>query len=145
MTVMRPASTRRHFMAAAFALLAGAARPLRAASQHPDRAWYLDARRMRALAESWGDQRYGAVVVAGGRVIGHGPSRVVRDNDPDAHAERVAIRDALRARPDGRLQDAVLYSTSRPCSACEQAAARAGILRMYFGEELQDGGKPAAG
>lgn len=97
---------------------------------------------MRELAESWGDQSYGAVVVAHGRVVGHGPSRVVKDRDPDAHAERVAIREAQRALAGAPLAGAVLYSTSRPCHACEQAAARAGILRMYFGESLHDAGPP---
>jgi tRNA(adenine34) deaminase len=97
---------------------------------------------MRKLAESWGDQSYGAVVVAAGKVLGYGPSRVVKDNDPNAHAERVAIREAQRAQSGSRLTDAVLYSTSRPCLACEQAAASAGILRMYFGEALHDAGVP---
>lgn len=110
--------------------------------KHPDPAWYLEARRMRELAESWGDQSYGAVVVAQGKVLGYGPSRVVRDNDPNAHAERVAIREAQLADPTGQLVGAALYSTSRPCPACEQAAAKAGILRMYFGEALQDAGAP---
>lgn len=111
---------------------------------HPDRRWYLEARRMRALAESWGDQPYGAVVVVAGAVVGHGPSRVVRDGDPDAHAERVALREAGRAHAVRPLQGAVLYSTSRPCPACERAAAQAGIVRMYFGEDLRDAGPPRA-
>jgi len=97
---------------------------------------------MRELAESWGDQSYGAVVVAGGRVVGHGPSRVVKDRDPDAHAERVALRDAQRTQARSRLAGAVLYSTSRPCPACERAAAEAGILRMYHGEQMLDAGVP---
>ena len=97
---------------------------------------------MQELAESWGDQSYGAVVVAEGQVLGYGPSRVVKDNDPNAHAERIAIREAQLSHSSGKLSSAVLYSTSRPCYACEQAAARAGILRMYFGEALQDAGAP---
>ena len=97
---------------------------------------------MRDLAQSWGDQAYGAVVVAHGKVVGHGPSRVVKDNDPDRHAERVAIHEARLAVPGGDLTGAVLYSTARPCAACERAAAEAGIRRMYFGEALQDVGVP---
>ena len=45
----------------------------------------------RRLALSWGDQPYGAVLVQGGRIIGNGPSRVVKNRNPDAHAEREAI------------------------------------------------------
>jgi tRNA(Arg) A34 adenosine deaminase TadA len=100
---------------------------------------------MRRLAESWGDQSYGAVLVLGSALAGEGPSRVVLDKDPNAHAERVAIADAQRRLGRRSLEGAVLYSTSRPCPACEAAAAKAGISRMYFGQELQDAGKPSAG
>ena len=115
-----------------------------ASAGHPDRQWFLEAKRMQELAVSWGDQSYGAVVVAEGRVIGLGPSRVIKDRDPTAHAERVAIRTAQAALGKKRLAGAVLYSTSRPCQACEQAAAAAGVLRMYFSESLQDAGVPQA-
>ena len=109
---------------------------------HPQRQWYRRALEMRALAESWGDQSYGAVVVLGQQAIGLGPSRVVRDRDPDAHAERVAIREAQRALGRQALHGAVLYSTSRPCRLCETAAARAGIGRMFHGPDLTDAGAP---
>lgn len=107
-----------------------------------DRRWYEAALAMRRLAESWGDQPYGAVLVQDGRIIGQGPSRVVKNADPTAHAEREAIRDALSAHGAGAVRGAVLYSTSRPCTACERAAARAGVRRMYFGAALQDAGAP---
>lgn len=110
--------------------------------KHPSSAWYLEAKRMRELAESWGDQSYGAVVVIGNAVVGHGPSRVVKDHDLNAHAERVAIRAAQVWQGSPQLAGAVLYSTSRPCSVCEQAAAQAGIQRMYYGENLHDAGSP---
>ena len=97
---------------------------------------------MRQLAESWGDQSYGAVLVAEGAVIGEGPSRVVKDKNQDAHAERVAIRDAQRRLGRQNLASSVLYLTSRPCAVCEAAAARAQVSRMYFGQPLQDAGIP---
>jgi tRNA(Arg) A34 adenosine deaminase TadA len=104
--------------------------------------WYAAAAAMRSLAESWGDQPYGAVLVQGGRIVGHGPSRVVKNRDPDAHAEREALRDAIdRGGPDA-ARGAVLYSTSRPCAACERAAASAGVARLVFGAALVDGGVP---
>ena len=120
------------------------ASPTVAKPTHPQRAWFLEAERMRKMAESWGDQSYGAVLVASNRVIGYGPSRVVKDNDADAHAERVAIREALQSESRSLVAGAVLYSTSRPCRLCEHAAAQAGVIRMYFGAELQDAGRPIA-
>ncbi len=97
---------------------------------------------MKRLAESWGDQSYGAVLVLGGKIVGDGPSRVVKLGDSTAHAEREAIRDAQRRFNSKVLPGSVLYSTSRPCSACEAAAAEAGVSRMYFGEALRDAGQP---
>ncbi len=100
---------------------------------------------MRRLAESWGDQPYGAVVVLDGAIVGEGPSRVVKNGDAGAHAEREAIRDARRRLGRQRLDGAALYSTSRPCGACEAAAAEAGVSRMYFGSSLVDAGVPGRG
>ena len=97
---------------------------------------------MKRRAESWGDQGYGAVLVLNDQVVGFGPSRVVIDRNPDAHAERVAIRDAQRRLGQSSLSGAVLYSTSRPCALCEAAAAAAHVDRMYYGPSLQNGGAP---
>lgn len=96
-------------------------------------------------AESWGDQPYGAVLVIEGALVGEGPSRVVKDGDIDAHAERVAIRDAQRRLGRKELPGTVLYSTSRPCHLCEAAAAEAKVSRMYFGPTLIDAGAPRGG
>jgi tRNA(Arg) A34 adenosine deaminase TadA len=138
---------RRTFIAQAFAGTAAMCcvmPPALAAPESPDPKWYEAAAEMRRLAESWGDQSYGAVVVAGGAVIGEGPSRVVKDRNPDAHAERVAILDAQRRLGRENRTGSVLYSTSRPCSLCEAAAFRAGVNRMYFGQSLKDAGSPGA-
>jgi tRNA(Arg) A34 adenosine deaminase TadA len=104
--------------------------------------WAREAEAMRQLALSWGDQAYGAVLVRDGRVIGHGPSRVVKNGNPDAHAEREAIRDALTRVGADPVRGADLYATSRPCALCEAAAARAGVRRMFFGAQAQDAGAP---
>lgn len=109
---------------------------------HPDARWFLQAEAMRQLAVSWGDQSYGAVLVLEGEVVGYGPSRVKKDNNGDAHAERVAILDAQRRLGRSDLSNAVLYSTSRPCSLCQDAARRARVRRMFFGVTLQDAGVP---
>jgi len=92
---------------------------------------------MRRRAESSGDRSYGAVVVFEGEAVGMGPSRVVIDRNPDAHAERVAIWDAQKRLGRASLAGAVLYSTSRPCALCEEAARKAQIARLYFGPSLQ--------
>ena len=115
---------------------------LRAHSAPPEQRWYDAAEAMRRLASSWGDQPYGAVVVQGDRIIGQGPSRVVQRKDPNAHAEREALRDARERFGAEVLRGAVLYSTSRPCALCEAAAAEAGIARMIHGADLQDAGAP---
>ena len=106
------------------------------------RRWIDAAFAMQRLAESWGDQSYGAVVVLDDALAGEGPSRVVKNKDWDAHAEREAIRDAQRRLGRASLTGAVLYSTSRPCSRCERVAAEAGIARMIHGESLRDAGPP---
>ena len=131
---------------ALLALLAGlglhSARALAQSEPHPTARWFGAAESMRQMALSWGDQSYGAVVVIGQSLMGEGPSRVVRDRDASAHAERVAIRDAQRRLGRTRLSGAVMYSTSRPCPDCEHAAALAGVERMYFGSQLTDAGRP---
>jgi len=109
----------------------------------PDRRWFEAASNMKRLAESWGDQPYGAVLVLNDTLVGEGPSRVLKNRNIDAHAEREAIRDAQRKLGVERLDGAILYSTSRPCQACEAAAARAGVSRMYFGPSLSDAGAPS--
>ena len=83
-------------------------------SEHPDPRWYQAAVMMKTRAESWGDQPYGAVIVLEGTLVGEGPSRVVKTRNPDAHAEREAIRDAQRRLGRVTLAGSVLYSTSRP-------------------------------
>lgn len=134
-----PVLQRRRLLAIAAILVATR---VRADAAPPQRRWYEGAEAMRRLALSWGDQPYGAVVVQGGRIVGEGPSRVLQRNDPNAHAEREAIRDARERFGAQVLQGAVLNSTSRPCALCEAVAAEAGIARMIHGAALKDAGAP---
>jgi tRNA(Arg) A34 adenosine deaminase TadA len=97
---------------------------------------------MRRLAVASGDQAFGAVVVKDGQVVGLGPSRVVVNNDPTAHAEMEAIRDACRRLGARDLSGGILYSTSRPCPMCEAAASWARIGRMINGPDAADAGAP---
>jgi tRNA(adenine34) deaminase len=138
-------NSRRTFLAGAAALAACAGRPAAHAqpgSREPEVRWYEAAAEMKRLAQSWGDQPYGAVLVLDGTLVGQGPSRVVKNQNPNAHAEREAIRDAQEKLGRLQLRGSVLYSTSRPCSLCEAAAAQAGVTRMYFGSSLTDAGAP---
>lgn len=98
--------------------------------------------RMREDAVKAGDQAYGAVLVKDGRIIGFGPSRVVLKKDHTAHAEREAIREAQARLGRSDLAGAVLYSSSRPCAACESAAEQANVARMIHGRDATDAGRP---
>ena len=98
---------------------------------------------MRDEAVRAGDQPYGAVVLRGDVIVGGAPSRVITAGNPQAHAEREALRDALRRLGSTDLAGCVLVSTSRPCRLCEAAAAKARIARMVYGDALTDAGPPA--
>lgn len=97
---------------------------------------------LRDEAIAAGDQPYGALVARDGIVIGEGPSRVVTNVDPTAHAEMEAIRDAARNLGSRDLGGAILYSSSRPCRMCETAAYWANIGRMVHGRDATDAGPP---
>jgi len=97
---------------------------------------------MRQHALDRGDQAYGAVIVRGGSIVGQSWSRVILDQDPTAHAETAAIRDAARRLRNRDLSGATLYSSSRPCPMCEAAAYWAGIGQLVYGRDLTDGGAP---
>lgn len=91
-----------------------------------------------ALAEAQraaaaGEVPVGAVVVAGGKIIGRGYNRSETDNDPSAHAEIVALRAAARAEGNYRLTGATLYVTLEPCAMCMGALVQARIERLVFG------------
>jgi tRNA(adenine34) deaminase len=131
----------RRSLIVAMAVLASAARvPAAAANEHRD--FIAAAFKMRDEAVARGDQPYGAVVVRNNRIIGYAPSRVVSKKDATAHAEREAIRDAQARLGSADLSESVLYSSSRPCAACERAAADAKIARMIFGAQATDAGRP---
>ena len=133
--------TRRAVLAAFAAAGAALATRAKAAIQE-HREFIAAAFRTRDEAVRAGDQPFGAVVVKDGRILGFGPSRVVLKKDATAHAEREAIREAQARLGRSDLSGAVLYSSSRPCSACEAAAAEANIARMIHGSEAVDGGRP---
>jgi tRNA(adenine34) deaminase len=68
-----------------------------------------------------------------GEIIGRGSNRRVRDSDPTAHAEIVALRQAGKRRGDWRLEDCTLLVTLEPCPMCAGAIVNARIPRVVFG------------
>ena len=79
-----------------------------------------------------GEVPVGAVVVFEGEVIGSGQNRVLRDLDPTAHAEIVALRSAAQHLNNYRLTGCHLFTTLEPCSMCAGAIIHARISRLVF-------------
>ena len=88
-------------------------------------------------AEVAGEVPVGAVIVRGGVVIARGRNRVITDNDPTAHAEIVALREAGRVLGNYRLAGedggCDLYTTLEPCAMCAGAILHARVGRLVFG------------
>src|SRR5690554_4864514 len=85
------------------------------------------------LALAAGEVPVGAVVVLHGEVIGRGHNRRETANDPTAHAEILAIREAAGKLGSWRLTDADLYVTLEPCPMCAGAIVNARLRRLVFG------------
>ncbi|MHB8790058.1 MAG: nucleoside deaminase [Desulfobulbaceae bacterium] len=81
---------------------------------------------------------FGAVIVRKGEVIGTGWNRVLTSNDPTAHAEIVAIRDACRRTGSYWLEGAAIYVNCEPCPMCLAAIHWARIGRLYFAATRKD-------
>lgn len=85
-----------------------------------------------AAAEA-GEVPIGAVAVVNGEIVGRGQNRVLRDLDPTAHAEIVAMREAARALGNYRLTDCELFVTLEPCAMCAGAMIHARLKRLACG------------
>ncbi|MCB9275731.1 MAG: nucleoside deaminase [Lewinellaceae bacterium] len=81
---------------------------------------------------------FGAVVVKDGRIIGRGQNRVLADNDPTAHAEMVAIRQACAQLGHYQLDGCVVYTSCEPCPMCLGAIYWARPERVVFGCGRED-------
>jgi tRNA(adenine34) deaminase len=84
------------------------------------------------LAAEAGEVPIGAVVVSGGAIVARGQNRVLRDLDPTAHAEIVALRAAAAALNNYRLNGCTLYVTLEPCAMCAGAMIHARLDRLVF-------------
>ena len=81
---------------------------------------------------------FGAVIVKDGHIIAKGHNRVLATNDPTAHAEIVAIREASKKLNRFDLSDCELYTTCEPCPMCYSAAHWAKIPIIYYGATRED-------
>lgn len=84
-------------------------------------------------AESYDEVPVGCVVVKDGAVVGEGFNETIRESDPSAHAEVVALRRAARGLGVPRLPGVTLYVTLEPCIMCVGAMVQARIVRLVFG------------
>lgn len=99
-------------------------------------------RRAMALAQNGIDALsggpFGAVVVKGGEIVGEGCNRVTSTNDPTAHAEIVAIREACRNLNSFQLEGCEIYTSCEPCPMCLGAIYWARPARMFFACTRED-------
>src|SRR5947209_1200882 len=99
-----------------------------------------DALAQARAAQAAGEVPVGAVAVPDGVVIARAGNRTVRDRDPTAHCEMLAIRAAAAALASERLVDCDLYVTLEPCAMCAAAISLARIRRLYYGAADPKGG-----
>src|ERR1700675_3010762 len=92
-------------------------------------------------AQAAGEVPVGAVIVLHGEVVGTGRNSPIAANDPTAHAEMLAIREACTRIGNYRLEGATLYSTLEPCVMCAGALVAARVSTLVFGaRDLRFGG-----
>jgi len=102
-------------------------------------------RRAIALAQNGIDEGaggpFGAVVVRNGEIVGEGCNRVTSTNDPTAHAEIVAIRNACEKLGSFQLDDCVIYTSCEPCPMCLGAIYWARPARVFYAATREDAAK----
>lgn len=102
-------------------------------TEHSDEYFMREAMKEAELAADIGEVPVGAVIVAGNSIIARGHNRMISANDPSAHAEIAAIREAGRVLDNYRLTDTRLYVTLEPCIMCSGAIIHARIGRVIYG------------
>ena len=81
---------------------------------------------------------FGAVIVKDGIIIGKGSNHVLKNNDPTAHAEIMAIRDACKNIGSYNLSGSIIYTNCFPCPMCLSAIIWANIKEIYYGNTKED-------
>jgi len=84
---------------------------------------------------------FGAVVVRKGKIVGRGWNQVTSSNDPTAHAEVTAIRDACKRLKTFQLDDCELYTSCEPCPMCLSAIYWARFKKVYYANTRKDAAK----
>ena len=84
---------------------------------------------------------FGACIVKDGKIIGRGSNHVLAHNDPTAHAEVMAIRDACKNIGSYDLSGCEVYSSCYPCPMCLSAIIWANIKTVYYGNTKEDAAK----
>jgi tRNA(adenine34) deaminase len=103
--------------------------------------WMREALALACQAEAAGEAPVGAVVEIAGEIAGRGSNAPIARNDPTAHAEILALRDAAQRIGNYRLTGATLYCTLEPCVMCAGALVAARVERLVFGaRDLRFGG-----
>ena len=95
--------------------------------------WMGRALELAAEAARAGEVPVGAVLVRDGQVLGEGFNQPISSNDPTAHAEIVALRDASRRVGNYRLSGSTLYVSIEPCTMCVGAMIHARVSTLVFG------------
>ncbi len=108
-------------------------------NQH-DLKWMRLAIALARKAEGEGEVPVGAVIILGDEAIGQGWNRPISTNDPTAHAEIMALRDAGMSQGNYRLPGSTLYVTLEPCPMCASAIIHARVGRVVFGAYDPNGG-----
>jgi tRNA(Arg) A34 adenosine deaminase TadA len=86
---------------------------------------------------------FGAIVVRGNKIVGRGCNQVTSVNDPTAHAEIVAIREACRRLKTFRLDDCDLYTSCEPCPMCLSAIYWARLGNVFYANTRKDAARIA--
>jgi len=100
-----------------------------------DELWMEEALREAQRAASAGEVPVGAIVLCEEKIIGRGGNRNLTDNDPTAHAEIVALRQAAAAVGNHRLPECQMFVTIEPCAMCAGALIHARLRRLVYGAD----------
>src|SRR5256885_15457829 len=102
-------------------------------STQSDEHWMDEALAEATAAQEAGEVPVGAVIVRDGKIIARGHNRNLRDHDPSAHAEIVAMRQAGRVLGNHRLEGCELFVVIEPCAMCAGAMVHARLKRLVYG------------
>jgi tRNA(adenine34) deaminase len=115
--------------------------PNESSPDSPHERWMREALALARAAEAAGEAPIGAIVEIAGEIAGRGANGPIARNDPTAHAEILALRDAAQRIGNYRLTGATLYCTLEPCVMCAGALVAARVKRLVFGaRDLRFGG-----